>query len=335
MLKRILKTTEMTFEEANEAVAFMLHDFGFRGVSSYESSAILGSAHLTNFMGTDTVSGIILLMNYYNAEMCGFSVVASEHSTATPWGRDEGEKAYIMNMLKKHPEVIVSAISDSYDVFAFVEMCTTDEDILALYKYRTEGKLVFRPDSGDPVAVCRAILRIIEKNLGVTLNGKGYKVLPSYVGCIQGDGIDKATVNDLLDMLEEENWIATTLNYGSDGGLLQKFNRDTQKFAIKCSFMVQYGQEVNVQKDPITAPGKKSKTGQLKLIKSIDDGDYMTISSNDYPETFDDFEDEMVTVFENGKMLVEYTLDEIRERAQVQRGEVASYLLNSLLKEMA
>jgi len=314
LIDRIMKTTEMDINEANEVANFMLHDFGYRGVSSYETAGILGAAHLTSFMGTDTVPAIILLMNYYNAEMCGFSVAASEHSTATPWGREEGEKQYALNMLRKHKTGICSIVSDSYNVYEFVNMCTTDKEVFGLIKSR-DGKTVFRPDSGEPVEVNRKLLTILEKNLGsdITINSKGFKVLPSYIGIIQGDGIDKSMVSKLLDMLEEEGWSATTLNYGSGGGLLQKFNRDTQKFAIKCSFMIRNGVEINVQKDPITAPGKKSKTGRLKLVKT--ENGYITLCSND--EGFDSAKDEMVTVFENGKLLIKYTLDEIRERAKI------------------
>jgi nicotinamide phosphoribosyltransferase len=332
LLKRIMHTSDMTFEEASSAVLFMLHDFGFRGVSSYETASILGAAHLTSFMGTDTVPGIILLMNYYNAEMCGFSVAASEHSTATPWGRGDGERQYAINMLKQHPNVICSLVSDSYNVFEFVDTCTTDKEILSLIKNRP-AKTVFRPDSGNPVDVNRKLLKILQKNLmsDITINSKGYKVLPVYIGLLQGDGIDKTMVNQLLDMLEEEGWCATTLIYGSGGGLLQKFNRDTQKFAIKCSFMIINGKEVNVQKDPITAPGKKSKTGKLKLVKD-EAGKFFTASSNDYSEdVFDLLKDEMVIVFEDGILYNKSTLEQIRERAQVTKDEVNIYdKLNTL-----
>jgi nicotinamide phosphoribosyltransferase len=326
LLKRIMKTSDLSFEDASAAVAFMLHDFGFRGVSSYESASILGAAHLTSFMGTDTVPGIVLLMNYYNAEMCGFSVAASEHSTATPWGTGDGEKQYALNMLRQHPTGICSMVSDSDNVYEFVNMCTTDEEVFGLIKSR-EGKTVFRPDSGNPVDICRALLVILEENLGadVTINTKGYKVLPAYIGLLQGDGIDKAMVNRLLDMLEQDGWCATTLVYGSGGGLLQKFDRDTQKFAIKCSFMIINGKEVNVQKDPITAPGKKSKTGRLKLVKD-ENGEFFTASSNDYTrDEFENLKDEMKVVFEDGRLINKSTLEQIRERASITKAEVMEY----------
>jgi nicotinamide phosphoribosyltransferase len=319
LIDRIMKTTDMLIGEANEAANFMLHDFGYRGVSSYESAGILGAAHLTSFMGTDTAPAIILLMNYYNAQMVGFSVPASEHSTATPWGRGEGEREYLINMLKQHPTGIVSIVADSYDVYNLVNLAGTDPVIKEMILER-DGKTVFRPDSGDPVDVNRILINNLYQNFGGTINSKGYKVLNPKVGIIQGDGIDKAMVSLLLDMLEEEGFAATTLVYGSGGGLLQKFNRDTMKFAIKCSFMIRNGVEINVQKDPITAPGKKSKTGRLKLVKTSNG--YKTLSSKD--DGFEDAIDELVTVFENGKMLVHYTFDEIRERTKITEIDLAN-----------
>jgi nicotinamide phosphoribosyltransferase len=312
LVKRLIKTDNLTLQEATQTADFMLQDFGFRGTSCLESASVLGAAHLTSFKGTDNVPAIVLLMNYYNAEMCGFSVAASEHSTATPWGRGEGEREYLINMLTQHPTGIASVVSDSFHVYNFVNMAGTDPVIKPMILER-DGKVVFRPDSGDPVEVNRILVNNLWENFGGTINKNGYKVLNPKVGIIQGDGIDKNTVNDLLDMLEEEGFSASTLVYGSGGGLLQKFNRDTMKFAIKCSSMIINGKEVDVQKDPITATGKKSKTGRLKLVKI--NGEYHTITSND--PGFDNAVDQMVTVFENGKLLVEYTLDEIRERARI------------------
>ena len=317
LVKRLIKTDSLTLDEAILIADYMLQDFGFRGTSSLESAAILGAAHLISFKGTDNVPGIVLLMNYYNAEMCGFSVAASEHSTATPWGRGDGEKQYLMNMLTKHPNAIVSVVADSYNVYNFVDMSGTDTEIKHMILDR-DGKTVFRPDSGDPVEVNRKLINNLWNNFGGTINENGYKVLNSKVGIIQGDGIDKNTIIDLLDMLEQEGFSASTLVYGSGGGLLQKFNRDTKKFAIKCSSMIINGKEVDVQKDPITAPGKKSKTGRLKLVKT--NGEFHTITSN--TPGFEEAVDELVTVFENGKLLVEYTLDEIRERAKITEKEI-------------
>src|SRR6202163_3007371 len=95
---------------------YKLHDFGFRGVSSRESAAIGGAAHLFNFLGTDTLAAIELLQQYYAADMPGFSIPASEHSTITAWGREHEVQVY-ENMLDNAPEGVLACVSDSYNIF--------------------------------------------------------------------------------------------------------------------------------------------------------------------------------------------------------------------------
>jgi len=292
-----------------EAIAFKLHDFGYRGVSSMETAGILGAAHLTQFMGTDTIAGIILAMEYYDAEMIGFSVPASEHSTMTSWGRDNETGAY-RNMLEIYADApIVSIVSDSYDIFNAVSHIYGEE--LKDQILSRPGKVVIRPDSGDPVEVNRALIKALWEKFGGSTNEKGYKVLDPHIGLIQGDGIDYEMIGKILEMLKAEGFSADNIVFGSGGGLLQKFNRDTLKFAIKCSYAVINGQEVNVQKDPVTAKGKKSKSGRLKLVKT--DSGYITMSSNE--PGFEEAHDEMVLVYENGKMYNTQTFDQIRTRS--------------------
>merc|ERR1719238_2176672 len=118
---RYMKETgsEAAFEEA--AHLFKLHDFGFRGVSSVESAAVGGAAHLVNFLGTDTVAAMVCAHKYYGATLdktnCpGFSIPASEHSTITSWGV-EGECDAMKNMLESYPQGLVACVSDSFDLF--------------------------------------------------------------------------------------------------------------------------------------------------------------------------------------------------------------------------
>lgn len=289
----------------------MLHDFGFRGVSSHETASIGGASHLINFMGSDTVSGIVLAMNYYNANMCGISVAASEHSTATPYGQ-ECELQYLNNMLDSYPTGIISVVADSYNVFNFVGNVAAD---LKSKIFNRDGKVVFRPDSGDPVEVNRKLLNIMWDKFSGSVNEKGYKVLDSHVGIIQGDGIDLKTIGNILQMAKNEGFAANNFVFGSGGSLLQKFNRDTLKFAIKCSFAQINDKMVDVAKNPVTASFKRSKAGRLKLIKD-DNGKFKTISSEDRL-LFDTYNDELVTVFKNGELITEYTFDEIKNRADV------------------
>lgn len=302
-----------TSDETN--IAFQLHDFSFRGVSSIEQAGIGGSAHLTSFMGTDTVAAIVYANKHYNIgeafKMYGFSVPASEHSTATPWGlSEEGETSYINNMLTLYPTGIVSMVADSKDTMRFARIIGTTfkERILA-----RDGRVVVRPDSGDPVEVNVELIQILAECFGTTTNSKGYKVLPTQIRIIQGDGIDREMIGKILAAIKEIGFSAENIVFGSGGGLLQKFDRDTMRFAIKCSYSIRNGQEVNVQKDPKTAGGTKtSKAGKLKLVKD-DVGNYSTVSSTQLPKgDFDILKDELELVFENGKITRYQNFDEIR-----------------------
>lgn len=290
---------------------FKLHDFGFRGVSSVESAGIGAAAHLVNFMGTDTLAGISLLEKFYHAqEMPGFSIPASEHSTITSWGR-EGELAAMENMLDQYPTGLVACVSDSFDIFRACSEYWGEElrdKVLA-----REGTLVIRPDSGDPVDVILKCLEILGGKFGFEVNDKGYKVLPPQVRLIQGDGVDIDSIRSILTMMKNARWSADNIAFGSGGALLQKLNRDTQKFAFKASSVTINGEEREVYKEPITAAFKKSKRGRMKLVKisGWDDHSrsYETVGLKDKRE------DILRPVFENGKLIIEDNLYTIRERS--------------------
>jgi len=294
-----------------EGLPFKLHDFGFRGVSSVESASIGAAAHLVNFMGTDTLAGITMLQRFYGAsDMPGFSIPASEHSTITSWGR-EGELAAMENMLDQYPTGLVACVSDSFDIF---KACSEywgealKEKVLS-----RDGTLVIRPDSGEPVEVVLKCLDILGEKFGFDVNDKGYKVLPPQVRLIQGDGVNMLMIEKILEAMKAKRWSADNVAFGSGGALLQKMDRDTQKFAFKCSSVTIDGEERDVFKAPVGAAFKKSKAGRMKLVKlaAWDDYDrkYKTVSPSDKRE------DVLQIVFENGKLVNETTLDEIRERS--------------------
>ena len=291
-------------------IAFKLHDFGARGVSSLESAGIGGAAHLVNFQGTDTVEALLFARRYYGADMAGFSVPAMEHSTVTSWGREHEVDAY-RNMVKKNGVVdgIVSAVSDSYDIYEACRLWGTElkQDILD-----SGATLVVRPDSGHPATVVHDCMCILAEYFGYTTNEKGYDVLNN-VRILQGDGINIESIKEILEVLEASNFSADNVVFGQGGALLQIVNRDDQKFAMKASAIRVNGKWRDVFKDPITDPGKRSKKGRLKLVKDVDN--YITISSND--KMFHVLHDELQTVFIEGSTPLDQTFDEIRERAQV------------------
>ena len=305
--KVILNALERTGDPST--IDFKLHDFGARGVSSLESAGIGGAAHLVNFMGTDTVEALLFARRYYGADMAGFSVPAMEHSTVTSWGRD-GEVASYRNMVKQNgkPGGIVSAVSDSYDIFNACKLWGTElkQDILD-----SGATLVVRPDSGDPAKVVLGCLVVLDKYFGSTVNEKGYKVLNN-VRVLQGDGITIDSIKEILALAIQNGFSADNLVFGQGGALLQIVNRDDQKFAMKCSAAFVNGKWIDVFKDPITDPGKQSKKGMLKLIRT-ESGEYNTTRSTaamSYPDL-------LKTVFTVGKMINVQTFDEIRERAKI------------------
>ncbi len=275
-MKRIIKYyLDATSDNAAAELPFKLHDFGCRGVSSLESAEIGGAAHLVNFMGTDTVPALMMLRRYYGADMAGFSIPASEHSTMTLRGRD-GEFDSYQAMVDAYakPNAIFACVSDSYDIYNAVRNIWCRGGLLKQVKERG-ATVVIRPDSGDPVATPVEVIGILMEELGdeVTVNSKGYKVLPDYVRVIQGDGIDIDDMENILIALAQKGISAANITFGMGGGLLQKVNRDTFKFAMKASSAVVNGLRVDVYKDPVTDPGKTSKRGELELYRVYKRGD--------------------------------------------------------------
>lgn len=243
---------------------FKLHDFGSRGVSSLESSMLGGMAHLTQFMGTDTAIGIIGANKYYDAGLgsTGFSIPAAEHSTITSWGRGSESLAY-SNMVEQFAKEgsIYAVVSDSYDIFNAVENIWGKE--LRELVVSRKGTLVIRPDSGDPVEVLPKLITSIYKNFGGVKNDKGYIVLNN-VRLIWGDGINEMAIRSILRAIVDiMGFSADNIAFGMGGALLQIVNRDTQKFAMKCSAIFNGAEWVDVFKDPVTDPGKASKKGLL------------------------------------------------------------------------
>ncbi|MDR2642810.1 MAG: nicotinate phosphoribosyltransferase [Planctomycetaceae bacterium] len=312
LIKKYLKRTGSAFsqESIDEACAFKLHDFGYRGVSSVESAGIGSASHLISFKGTDTLAGLMFAKEYYNEPMAGFSIPAAEHSTITSWGQSYEVDA-MYNMLCQFPTGTVAVVSDSFNIF---EACSDlwggqlRDDILA-----RNGTLVIRPDSGDAVQVLVKgqpnVLDILAEKFGYyTING--FKVLNDKVRVIQGDGVDFEMIDTILYAMQQKGYSADNIAFGSGGALLQKLNRDTLKFAFKCSSIVVDGERRDVYKNPITDKGKQSKRGQLRLIHK--ENAYHTKRFEESSEV----DDRLVEVFRNGEIMREYTFDEVRKNAK-------------------
>ncbi len=285
-IKRFLHETS---DDPEGQLPWKLHDFGARGVSSAESAVLGGMAHLVNFMGTDTVSAVMAAQTYYSGfrdgekylvqitedtkiplgEIAG-SIPASEHSTITSWGRDNEVAAY-RNMIQRYgkPGAVFAVVSDSYDIYNAVSNLWGGE--LRQEVIDSGAVLVVRPDSGSPVKVVSECISRLDAAFGSEVNSKGYKVL-RHVRVIQGDGIDGDVIENILEELRRKGYSADNVAFGMGGALLQKIDRDTQKFAMKCSAAKINGEWVDVFKDPITDSGKTSLKGRVWTI--FKDGGY-------------------------------------------------------------
>lgn len=314
---------ERTSDDPAGQLPFKLHDFGARGVSSAESAAIGGCAHLVNFLGTDTVSGLLAARAFYHAPMAGFSIPAAEHSTITSWGREREVDAY-RNMLTQFakPGAIVAVVSDSYDIFHAIREHwgkTLKDEVIA-----SGATVVIRPDSGDPVAVVHECLELLDDAFGHTVNGKGFKVL-NHVRVIQGDGINPTSIRAILERVTSAGYATDNVAFGMGGALLQQLNRDTQKFALKCSAARVDGRWIDVWKDPVTDKGKQSKRGRMTLLRHREYGSFRTVPVSPDAASLAEvekpagFDDAMETVWENGKLVRDWTFEEIRARADAER----------------
>jgi nicotinamide phosphoribosyltransferase len=271
-------------------------------------------------MGSDTMSGINAANFYYNCEMAAYSVAATEHSIQCAWG-PERQKEYIKAVLKAHakPGAIVSIVLDGYDVIRETKLlCSFKDEIIK----SGVKKIVFRPDSGDYMKIIPKILKIQEKVFGAKINSKGYKVINN-VGVIQGDGIDLEAIEKILKMVTKLGYAAENIVFGSGGAMLQKVCRDDLRFAQKvCAIFTwpqgkadedlkngQYFSIVPVFKDPVTDPGKKSKSGALSCFR-LDDGSIVTADIRDVPENVRNTGEILMCVYDHIKKDLIYIKDD-------------------------
>lgn len=300
----------VTSDDPDAAIAFMLHDFGYRSATGPEAAAYGGSGQLLSFMGTDTVCAIEFMMDYYGSSVCAWSVFATEHSIMTAKG-ELGEFDVVQSLLDRYDTGILSMVIDSYDWERFVITCGTrfKDQILAR---KADGlgncKTVFRPDSGDPVSTTLRVLELLGEYFGWSYNDQGYKILNPKVGVLWGDGIDKDGIEEILQVMKDEKWAASNLVFGMGGGLLQKVWRDIQRCAFKSSYQVELGKGKAIFKDPIDT-SKRSKSGKLVLLEDAF-GSYYTLENQEAEEP--NGMDLLVPVFLNGELLVDYTLDEVK-----------------------
>jgi len=320
------KTSALPEHIMNTVIEFVLNDFGFRGVSSVQSAGYGGSAHLINFMGSDTTVASKRICDYYNTDtVFGLSVPATEHSIMTMKG-EAGEVEMMRRTLEKYPTGIVACVSDSYHILrACTEYWGTELRDLILSRPAEPGnQLVIRPDSGHVVNTLKEVFAILFDKFGYTVNDKGFKVLPPQVRVIQGDGVNINSIREIYEELYRLGISAENIVFGMGGKLLQAdINRDTQNFATKACFAIVNGEQRDLVKSPteidengeLKPSFKKSKQGRLKLVKDYTNNVYKTVTSLE--DEYERAHDSLVTVFEDGKLLTETPFETIRSRAKI------------------
>ena len=289
---------------------FMLHDFGYRGATSTESSRLCGSAHLLSFSGTDTIPSLSIPVNYYNdPNIYGFSVQATEHSVMTSLG-PEGEISQVLNVIDNAKEGVLSIVIDSYNYKNLLAEAGKSgselNDAILNFLDGENNKVVFRPDSGEPVSTTIDCLNLLSEGFGSHLTDKGYKVFDLNIGLLWGDGLNYQKIRDILFAMKSAGWAAQIILFGMGGGLQSSVTRDTQRNAFKCSAQLRDGEWHDIFKNPLDS-SKKSKTGRFKLIKQNNSFKTVQIDSEG--------EDYLQTVFRNGELLIEDKFGDIKNRA--------------------
>lgn len=322
--KYALKTTGST-----DGVNFQCHDFSMRGMEGVEPSAKSGMGHLLSFTGTDTIPAILAAEKYYGAnvetELIGASIPATEHSVMCSYGQDE-YGAFKRLLTEVYPNGFVSIVSDTWDLWKIMT-----EILPSLHNeiMNRDGRLVIRPDSGDPVdiicgddygvpgsteASTKGVIELLWDEFGGTVTEQGYKVLDTHVGAIYGDSINLDRQKRIFERLEKKGFASTNIVFGVGSFTYQLQTRDTFGQAMKATQVTIGGNEINIFKDPITDKGhiKKSLTGRVvvvpDLLNSLMVQDGLT---SDYQDIWLEL-DLLQDVFVDGKLVREQTFSEVR-----------------------
>lgn len=322
--RKLLTKYAKETSDMEDFVKWQGHDFSMRGQSSYEASLVSAGAHLTSFTGTDTIPGIDWLENFYGAdctkELIGGSVPATEHSVMCLGGKDTEYDTYKRLITETYPKGIVSIVSDTWDYWRVLNNTVRSlKDVIMA----RDGKVVIRPDSGDPEKIIcgdkssgaslvhKGTMEILWDIFGGTINSKGYKQLDPHIGVIYGDSITLERCEAICKNLKEQGFASTNMVFGIGSYTYQYVTRDTFGFAMKATYGIVNGEPKEIFKDPLTDGGiKKSAKGLLKVSKGSDG----KLSLSECVTSFEECSGELRTVFHNGKEYGETSLAEIRSR---------------------
>ncbi|GLR16031.1 nicotinate phosphoribosyltransferase [Portibacter lacus] len=308
-----------------EFVDWQGHDFSMRGMAGLEASLISSAAHLLSFTGSDTIPAIDFLEEYYGAnsdeELVGGSVAATEHSVMSMGTLNAEEETFRRLITEVYPGGIVSIVSDTWDLWKVLTeyLPKLKEEVLA-----RDGRVVVRPDSGDPVdIICgdpdsynenvrKGVIQLLWDTFGGTVNDKGYKELDPHIGAIYGDSITLQRAMNICERLKKNGFASTNVVLGIGSFTYQYNTRDTFGFAMKATYGEVNGEGREIFKDPITDDGtKKSAKGLIKIEEQ--DGGYVLVDQVNWEE---EARGALVEVYRDGNLLVDQKLSEIRERVK-------------------
>lgn len=306
-------------------VEFQGHDFSIRGLTSLASAGKSGAAHLLSFVGTDNIPGICYLEKYYGAnveeELVGTSIPATEHSVMCAYGQDE-LASYRRLITEVYPSGFVSIVSDTWDLWKVLTevIPSLKDEIMA-----RDGRVVIRPDSGDPVEIIcgtdlelgsrqvsgAGVIELLWDFFGGTVNEQGYKVLDPHIGCIYGDSITPDRAQQICQRLAAKGFASLNVVFGVGSYTYQYTTRDVYGFAMKSTWCRINGESVPIFKDPTTDKGKvkKSLKGRVVVVKGHDT--LVAIDGLD-EETEKSFDSLLQTVFIDGQPKNVQTLAEVR-----------------------
>jgi nicotinamide phosphoribosyltransferase len=332
--KVLTKWVEKTDKERSWFIDWQGHDFSMRGMDSVDAVISSGLGHLTSFSGSDSLPTIYGARKFYHETkfVCG-SVNATEHSVMCAGSKDD-EIGTFHRLLETYPTGILSVVSDTWDLFKVITeyLPRLKEEILA-----RDGKLVIRPDSGDPVDILcgesieglmesgkydidfkeyfnlpqhKGVIELLWDVFGGTVNEQGYKVLDPHIGAIYGDSITIDRAEEICERLEAKGFASTNVVLGV-GSFTYQFNtRDTFGFAMKATYVEINGEGREIFKDPITDDGtKKSATGLLRVTTGENGYKLVDIQTWAGEQT-----GELKSIYEDGVFYNQTTLTEIRKK---------------------
>ena len=348
----------------NDHVDYQGHDFSLRGMAGIDAGLSSGAGHLVSFKGSDTIPAVFWIEKYYQTKNINGSVAtsipATEHSVAetniieleeqfknSEDPRLEAERAYLGRLLNDvYPSGFFSYVSDTYNLW---DVCTK---VLPSHKDKImsrDGRVVVRPDSGDPVDILcgyntktffddyggidkpvrlrdesdtpyyneinKGVIELLWETFGGTVNSKGYKVLDSHIGCLYGDAITLERAKEICERLEKKGFASSNVVLGIGSYTYNMNTRDTFGFALKTTYGVVNGKELLLYKDPITDDGtKKSQKGRVIVLRD-ENGDLTYIDNlykNEWEKRVNNGEDELRTVFKDGKVMNTQSFDMVR-----------------------